>query len=517
MRDAATEAEEKNNKGKDDWRWVDEDVKLNRLYVINLEKDANGKREPRKLSGDANVDAEFDWSPDGKTIAFSRTKGPKADYWPTADLMLADVGSAQTTVLAATPAAESAPLFSPDGKWIAFTQTDSPPRWAAYVRIALISPSGGTPKQLPETFDAQPDVIDWSADGRKLYYIESHGTLTRLSTIDVASGAIADLNKGNEIFGTFTLNRSRTMFGFTLQAPDKIPEAFVSSVNSLSPVQVSKINANLPKLPFGKTEVIRWKSADGMEIEGLLTYPVNYQQGQRVPLLLVIHGGPTGVFIQSCLASSRSVYPLATFASKGFAVLRVNPRGSSGYGQKFRFANLKDWGGGDFKDIMSGADRAVEMGVADSARLGVMGWSYGGFMTAWTITQTKRFKAASVGAAVTNIMSFVGTSDIPSFIPDYFEGQPWEALDLYRAHSAMFSAKGVTTPTLIQHGEADERVPISQGYEFYNALKVQNVPVRMIVLPRMPHGPNEPKMVLKAKQTNLEWFDKYLGQETSKN
>ena len=132
-------------------------------------------------------------------------------------------------------------------------------------------------------------------------------------------------------------------------------------------------------------------------------------------------------------------------------------------------------------------------------------------MTSWIITQTHRFKVASVGAGVTNLMSFIGTADIPGFIPDYFGAQPWENLDIYRAHSAMFNAKGVQTPTLIQHGEADERVPISQGYELYNALKVQNVPVRMIVLPRMPHGPNEPKMVLKAKLTNLEWFEKYIG------
>jgi dipeptidyl aminopeptidase/acylaminoacyl peptidase len=516
MGDAASDEEEKNNKGKDDWRWIDENVKLNRLYVINLEKDQNGKREPRKLSGDANVDSDFDWSPDGKTIVFIRTKLPKADYWTTADLLLADVSTGQVTNLAVTPAAENSPVFSPDGKWIAFIVTNSPPRWAGYGRIALIPPSGGTPKLLAETFDSQPDIIDWSADGRKLYLSEIRGTVSRISTMDVATGTMTDLNKGNEVFGAISMNRSRNMLGFTLQAPDKAPEAFVSNANTLLPVQVSQVNANLPKSPFGKTEVLRWKSPDGMEVEGLLTYPVSYKQGQRVPLLVVIHGGPAGVFTQSYLAGSRAVYPIATFAARGFAVLRVNPRGSSGYGQKFRFANIKDWGGGDFKDIMSGVDRVVEMGVADPDRLGVMGWSYGGFMTSWTITQTRRFKAASVGAAVTNIMSFIGTADIPSFVPDYFEGQPWENLELYRAHSAMFNAKGVTTPTLIQHGEADERVPISQGYEFYNALKVQNVPVRMIVLPRMPHGPNEPKMVLKAKQTNLEWFDKYLGQETSK-
>lgn len=510
MRDAPNDDEEKNNKAKDDWRWVDENVKLNRLYVINLEKDANGKREPRRLSGDANVETDFNWSPDSKAIAFTRTKMPKADYWTSADIFVTDVATAEVKTLIATGAAESNPIFSPDGKWISFITTNDPPRWAEYQRIAVIPAGGGTPKLLTETFDALPDLIDWSADGTKIYFSEAHGTTTRLSAIDLASGVITDLNKGTEVIAGASLNAARTFFGFTLQAPDRAPEAFVTRVAEFSPTQVSRANAALPKSPLGKTEVVKWKSADGTDVEGLLTYPVNYQAGQRVPLLLVIHGGPTGVFVQSFLASSRGVYPLATFANRGFAILRVNPRGSSGYGQKFRFANIKDWGGGDYKDIMSGVDRIIEMGIADPERLGVMGWSYGGYMTSWTITQTHRFKAASVGAGVTNLMSFIGTADIPSFIPDYFNGQPWENLEIYRTHSAMFNAKGVTTPTLIQHGEADERVPISQGYEFYNALKVQNVPVRMIVLPRMPHGPNEPKMVLKAKQTNLDWFEKYL-------
>lgn len=159
---------------------------------------------------------------------------------------------------------------------------------------------------------------------------------------------------------------------------------------------------------------------------------------------------------------------------------------------------------------MTGVDKVIEMGVADPDRLGVMGWSYGGYMTSWIITQTKRFKAASSGAPVTNLMSFTGTADISGFIPDYFGGQPWEVMEVYRKHSPMFNIKGVSTPTLVQHGEADIRVPISQGYELYNALKPQGVPTRMVVFPRQPHGLQEPKMQLAAIQANLEWFDKYL-------
>ena len=514
MRDAPTDEEEKGSKGKDDWKWIDENVKLNRLNVVNLQKDANGKRDLRVLTKEGNIEGDFDWSPDGKSIVFTRTRTPKVDYWPSADLFGVDVTSGAIRALATTNAAESGPAFSPDGKSISFLISDDPPRWAGYRRIAVIPAEGGTPRLLAETFDAQPGVIDWSNDGKRLYFVETRGTVSRLATIDVASGAVSDINKGNEVLGAVSFNNSRSMIGFTMQSSDKAPEAFVTSVQSFAPVQVSRANADLPRLPIGKTEVVTWKSKDGQEIEGLLTYPVDYKQGTRVPLLLVIHGGPAGVFTQSFVAG-RGPYPIASFSSSGYAVLRPNPRGSSGYGQKFRFANIKDWGGGDYQDLMTGVDHVIGMGVADPERLGVMGWSYGGFMTSWVITQTKRFKAASVGAAVTNLMSFIGTADIPSFIPDYFGGQPWENLEIYRTHSAMFNAKGVSTPTLIQHGEADERVPISQGYEFYNALRVQNVPVRMITFPRMPHGLTEPKMVLKSKQTNMEWFEKYLRAGTT--
>jgi len=315
------------------------------------------------------------------------------------------------------------------------------------------------------------------------------------------------------------LNDSGTTFGFVRQTSDTPGDVFIASATAdFTPVQITTVNANLKLPPVGRTEVITWKSKDGKQIEGLLTYPVGYQTGQRVPLILNIHGGPAGVF-QQTFVGGRGVYPLATFASHGYAILRPNPRGSSGYGAEFRRANIRDWGFGDYQDLMTGVDRVIEMGVADPQRLGVMGWSYGGFMTSWIVTQTSRFKAASAGAPVTNLMSFNGTADIPAFVPDYFGGQFWEVMDVYQKHSPMFNVKNVTTPTMIQHGEADVRVPVSQGYEFYNALKVKGVPTRMLVLPRQPHGPNEPKMQLATMKANLEWFEKYIGskRETSRN
>jgi dipeptidyl aminopeptidase/acylaminoacyl peptidase len=515
MTDPLTDDEEKNNKGKDDSRWIEEHVKMSHLYVVPVAKDAAGKRETRQLTkGNFTVGSVFgsgfDWSPDGKSIVFTLTKTPKADYWTSASVSVVDVASGEIKPLAATNAAEMQPLYSPDGKWIALTISDIPPTWAFQYRIHLIPAGGGAPKPLALTFDEQPNLIGWAADSKRIYFQETRGTTTAISAINVETSAITDIEKSRAIYNGVNLNKTRTMFGMMMQNNDTAAEAYITRADSFAPAKVSSANAGLAKLPLGKMEVVRWKSSDGMEIEGILNYPVNYRPGERVPLLLVIHGGPTGVFMQN-FAAGPGLYPTAVFNAHGYAVLRPNPRGSSGYGKKFRYANYKDWGGGDYRDLMAGVDHIVGMGVADQNRLGVMGWSYGGFMTSWVITQTKRFKAASIGAAVTNLMSFTGTADIPGFIPDYMGAQFWDNLDVYRRHSAMFNIKGVSTPSLIQHCEGDLRVPISQGYELYNALRQQDVPVRMLVMPRQAHGPTEPKMLLKVMQTNVEWFNKMIS------
>ena len=508
--DLKTDDEEKNDKSKNDFRWIDENQKMSRLYVMPTAKDASGKREARKLTTENYNVSSFDWSPDGKTIAFSFVKTSGANDWTTADVSLLDVASGKATVLAATKAAETAPFFSPDGKFVSIVASDDPPRWAQSNFINIYPATGGAPKVYAASFDGQPNVAGWSADGRRIYFSEAKGTGTRVYALDVAADKIVNLNETDEVLSAVSVNRSGAMLAFVKQNSQTAPEAFVSKIDKFAPVQISRANSGEPKMPLGKTEVVRWKSKDGREIEGLLTYPTNYQAGVKVPLILNVHGGPAGVFQQSYIAG-RGSYPIAAFASKGYAILRPNPRGSSGYGTEFRRANIKDWGGADYQDLMTGVDKIIEMGVADANRLGVMGWSYGGFMTSWIVTQTKRFKAASAGAPVTNLMSFNGTADIPAFVPDYFGGQAWENPEIYAKHSAMFNVKGVTTPTLIQHGEADVRVPISQGYEFYNALKAQNVPTRMIVFPRQPHGLQEPKMQIAAMQSNLDWFEKYLG------
>ncbi len=506
--DAKSDDEEKNDKGRNDFRWVDENTRMARLYIVSLAKDANGKRIPQKLTNENRHVTGFDWSPDGSRIVFSHVSSPVADYWPSSDIAIVDVASARVTPFATTEAAESSPIFSPDGKWIAASVSDLPVRWAQSNRIAVYPAGGGEPKVMAISHDGQPNILAWNPDSRGLLFTEAKGTGTTLYGANVEAGTIQQMDSQDAVI-TAPFSGKDGWYALVKQTASQPPEVYVGRTGSVQMTKISNANADVAKMPLGKTELIKWKSTDGREIEGLLTYPVGYAAGTKVSLILNIHGGPAGVFQQSFIGG-RGSYPLATFASKGYAILRPNPRGSSGYGTEFRRANFKDWGGMDYQDLMSGVDKVIEMGVADPNRLGVMGWSYGGYMTSTIITKTNRFKAASAGAPVTNLMSFNGTADIPSFVPDYFGGEFWNDPATYSKHSAMFNIKSATTPTLIQHGEADVRVPISQGYELYQALKRQGVPTRMIVLPRQPHGPNEPKMQVAAMQSNLDWFEKYL-------
>ena len=509
MPDPPTEEEERRKEEKDDAFVVGENLKEVHLYVIPIETDG-AEREARRLTESGLSvfglfsGTPFDWSPDGTLIAFAHAPTPKVDDWTDTDISVAEVASGAVRDLVKTNAAEGQPRYSPDGRWIAFTASDDPPTWAFTSRVHLIPASGGDPHPLAESYDEQPGIVGWSHDGRLIYVSETHRTVSRLGALPVDGGSPVDISADDVMVSGARLNDPGTHVGFMSETPHNPPEAFMTALDRFRPAQVSSVQ-DLPDVPIGETEVVTWMSTDGTEIEGLLTYPVNYTEGTRVPLLVIVHGGPTGVFMQRFIAN-RGAYPIASFAENGFAILRCNVRGSSGYGHEFRYANYNDWGGGDYRDIMSGVDAMIERGIADPERLGVMGWSYGGYMTSWVITQTHRFKAASVGAGVTNLMSFTGTADIQGFIPDYFDGEYWDVFDNWRTHSAMFNVKGVTTPTLIQHGENDARVPVTQGYELYHALKRQGVEVKMVVYPRQPHGIQEPRLQLDAMRRNLEWF-----------
>jgi dipeptidyl aminopeptidase/acylaminoacyl peptidase len=260
---------------------------------------------------------------------------------------------------------------------------------------------------------------------------------------------------------------------------------------------------------------VRWTSFDGKEIWGLLLTPPGYQPGTRIPLVVYCHGGPIGgytygIFPQFMHRPGQvDPYPVEAMASNGMAILFPMPRGGSGYGIAGFKSIIKAWGEPDYKDIMAGVDWAVKEGIADPDRLGVMGASYGGFMTSWIVTQTDRFKAASTAASVNDLVQEYYLSDAGDFIVEYF-GTPWEAAEVLAKHSPITFAANVKTPLLIQHGESDNRVPLGQARAFYKALKAQHKTVEFDIYPRGGHVNYEPPLEREYMLRNLEWFKKWL-------
>ena len=522
MLDAASDNEEKNKKAKNDWYFMDEDVKQNRLFVLWLnEKDTNGKRKQKQaVKENYNINA-FDWSADGKSIAYSHGKTPEVNDNVYSDISLVDIESGIIKKIASTAAGESNPSFSPDGKLIAYYCTTDPVDWsgARYVRIySVVDGKSWRLKATPNEDGGigNAAIIGWTPDNKNILWGEPNKTLSSIFMLSVDGKEINEWSKGaNDLITSPALNTSGTHIAFIMQNPSMLPQAFISPITNFSPKRLTDINADYAGKALPKTELIKWKGADGKEIEGLLTYPIDYKPGTKVPLILNIHGGPAGVFQQTCVAANSGGYPIAAFAEMGYAVLRPNPRGSSGYGTDFRTANRGDWGGKDFIDLMAGVDQTIKMGVADETKMGVMGWSYGGFMSSWVVGHTDRFKAASIGAPVVDLSFQNLTDDIEGFLPSYFKSDPWNDWSLYDKHSPLRFVQNVKTPVMLQHCEGDQRVPIGNGIMFYNALRRRNVPVRMLAMPRQGHGPVEPTMVLKTMQTNLEWFEKYIGNKRS--
>lgn len=513
MLDPAESKEEKDKKGKNDWYYMDEEVKQNRLYVLWLDKkDTAGKYVQAKITRENyNVNA-FDWSTDGRQLVYSHGKSPEVNDNVYSDISLVEIESGTIKSIARTNAGETNPLFSPDGKSIVYYSSTDPVDWSGARHAVIYSVADGKTWRLKATPDENGSIIGWTPDSKNVIWTEANRTLSSVYILSADGKSVTEWNKGSkDLIGTIALNSTGTHLAFVLQNPSQLPEGYLSPLTSYAPVKVTGINAALAGKPLPRTELIKWKGADGKEIEGLLTYPLNYKPGQKVPFILNVHGGPAGVFTQACVAANQGTYPVAAFAEAGYAVLRPNPRGSTGYGAEFRMANRADWGGKDYQDLMAGVDFVIKMGVADENKMGVMGWSYGGFMSSWIVGHTDRFKVASIGAPVVDLSHQNLTDDIEGFLPSYFKANPWDDWSKFDAHSPLRFVQNVKTPVMLQHGEADARVPFSNSVMFYNALRRRNVPVRLLALPRQPHGPQEPRMVLKTMQSNMEWFEKYIG------
>ena len=514
MTEPATEEQERLRKAKDDVELFDQDFDFTHLFIVPFAVGPRTLAEPQQVTAGRFQVVDFDWLLDGERLVISHRPTPVADCWPETYLALLSASSRteQPTATTVIGTRTSTVHISPNGQWIACPTSDKPAHWATSNRIVIYPIAGGEPRPLAATVDIQSEVVGWSANGREVYVWDWTGVTTQLWALPISGEAPRPLTEG-PLLKTMAVANQQGQIAFIGQDFEQPNAVYLLEAASgkIKMVVQPALPAEWPTAPLPQAEVLRWRGPDGLTIEGILTYPIGYQPGRSYPLIVMVHGGPTGVFVRNYLGVPTEYAHLTGLAEHGYAVLRPNPRGSSGYGRDFRFANYKDWGGKDFQDILAGVEALIGRGIANAEKLGIMGWSYGGFMTSWAVTQTDRFKAACVGAAVTNLISFNGTTDIPSFLPDYFGAEYWRDPEIYRLHSPAMQAGSVHTPCLIQHGANDVRVPLSQGREFHNALKRQGVPVELVVYPRQDHLFSEPRMIMDRMRRSTAWFDRWIG------
>lgn len=497
---------EKRKKDKFDTITVDSDWMYSHLWTINVDT----KAKKRITEGEFTVAAP-QWSPDGKWVAYTVARsGAQESIFNDisrnrdTDIYVVAATGGTPRQLTTNPAPDGNPQWSPDGKWIAYTASND--SWAAKTDVLVVAAEGGTPRNLTKDFiESAGFGMKWSPDGRTIYFTSGLGLYTHLFTIPVSGGKVAQLTRDNRNYGPFDLSRDGKWLTYVTDDNRHADDIYIAATGSTQARQLTTANPQLNEFALAETEIVKWKGPDNFDIEGVLVKPLGYEAGKRYPLILQIHGGPYGRFSDSFNSRAQ------IFAANGYAVLMPNPRGSTGYGNAFTVANLGEWGGKDFQDIMAGVDAVIAKEVADADKCVVMGGSYGGFMTFWTITQTDRFKAAIGHAAISDWYSFYGQSDIPGLMEYGFKGQPWNVPENYRRWSPITYVSRVKTPIMITHGERDLRVNIQQGEQYYRALKHRGVEVVFLRYPREGHGIQEPNHQIDLVGRQLAWFDSHLG------
>lgn len=484
------------------------DRRRTHLYVFDLA----AKTTTQVTSGDYD-DSEPAWSPDGKSLAFTSNRStPDPDRNFNTDIWIVaasntDKGTHPTQVTT-NLGSDRAPTWSPDGKWIAFvSQTDVKAIDYATHHLAIAPSTGGDEKVLTLAFDRTVRRPRFSADGRSIYFLAEDDGAQNLCRIAVTGGEITRSIGGRLTVGSYSLGKDGSVAA-QIGMSDRPDEIYFLSGKDLT--RLTKTNDVLiSQLKLSQAEYVHFKSKDGTQVAGYLYKPLDYMPGKKVPTLLNPHGGPVGQYTASF------DHLVQLYAANGYAVLRPNPRGSSGYGQKFCEAIFADWGNKDFQDDMAMVDYAIEQGIADSDKLGVGGWSYGGISTNFIITQTTRFKGAITGASEVLYVANYG-HDHYQRLWELELGLPWENRALYEKISPFNKVTSITTPTLIMGGEIDWNVPILNSEQLYQALKrIGRVPTELVVYPGEYHGFTTPSHIKDRLERFLAWYAHYVKGEST--
>jgi dipeptidyl aminopeptidase/acylaminoacyl peptidase len=510
--DSLPKTTEAARKRRDDPQVYEGDFRLSHVWVVDV-----GTKKGSELvhTTEFTVNGAPDWSPDGRSIAYV-TKPSTLLRDERRNAFIVDASTGKAERIDAGADVQGTPVWSPDGKTLALTtlrQTHSmvpdsmPFREVMNSHLVLFDVAAKRGRDVSAGFDNSPGQPKWSPDGKSVYFTAGDRVYSSVFKFDVASGKYTQLTQKQIVRGV-SFDKSGMRTAMVIDSPMSPGDVYSSDAGFASPKRLTDANPQLAGVALGESEAVTWKSPDGQEVEGVLLKPVGYRAGQRYPLLVDIHGGPTGSHNIGFKANWGS--PGQYWAGQGWAVLYPNPRGSTGYGEKWMRGNIPDWGGGDYRDIMSGVDAMVARGVADADKLGVTGWSYGGYMTSWVVTQTNRFKAAMEGAGLFDLVSMYGTTDIPGYIASFFKGVPnKETMELYRQRSAITFVDNVTTPLLILHGGNDQRVPIGQPMEYYRALKDRGKTVQLVFYPREGHGLGEYYHQMDKVRREFDWINRY--------
>jgi dipeptidyl aminopeptidase/acylaminoacyl peptidase len=486
--------EEKKEKDKDDARVIDKDDKPAGLWLLDVDS-----RKTRQLVARPWQVGEIEWLPSADRLIVSATDHPESDE-DTERIFSVTVADGKMAEIFAPRGPFGDLRVSKDGKWLSFvgTRVDGPEPHDLYV----LSIAGGAPKNLTAaSLDRRISSYVWRPDGSIVAVIED-GFRSKLCkiTLDGKANPLPALPVNPHAFDFSSAGDSGFVFsGGTATQPSEIWVADGSS----SALRVSDFNKDWNAAQLVKPEIFRYRSFDGTEIEAALLLPRDYDGHSKLPLITLVHGGPTGRWSDSVENWGQLL------VAHGYAILFPNVRGSTGYGEKFVEMNRADWGGGDLKDVMAGVDALIARGVADPHRLGIGGWSYGGYMSEWAITQTTRFQAAVSGAGMADLIAEFGTESHPSY-DEWFFGQPYEKPEGFLRSSPFMYMKNAKTPTLILQGENDTTDPLGQSQQLYRGLKHYGVKAEFVEYPREPHGPQEEKHNLDILNRILRWYDENL-------
>ncbi|MGE6541120.1 S9 family peptidase [Bacillus luti] len=494
-----------------DFQHVGKEHQNNCLYYIEIEKVIQNDKEEREISGvypltdgkDFYIHG-FDISNDGKKVVFMAT--PSLNDHMNGDLYILDVEARELQQMNVDKLLGGSVCFSPEGSKVCYSASI---REKDYYRnhiqestLEIYDMNTGEVIQPLTNFDSTVTPLQWTAKGvlirwqdktnYRIGLLAEDGTVEALS--DKVDGFIMDASitrDGNHI----SYSKAITNETFEIYLDDK---------------KITDENSFFKEKLKSNREIISWKSSDGLEIEGVLSTPVDFDANKKYPLLVVIHGGPAWASFPIFSDCFNEKYPIEQFVEKDFIVLEPNYRGSSGYGNEFLKANYRKQGIADYDDVISGVDKLVDQGMVDTDRVGVMGWSNGGYISAFCSTFSSRFKAISVGGGITNWSTHYVNTDIPYFIRMHLGNTPWNDPDIYTKTSPMTYIKSACTPTLIQHGEKDARIPVTNAYELHQGLMDMEVDTELIIFKGMAYSPDQPGMNVAIMKQNLMWFSHYI-------